>query len=62
MVNDYNGFLITSDSLNDYVNKLIQISNNKNLLESKKYNLTKTVEKFDLNIVASKLIKIYKNI
>ncbi len=62
VVNDYNGFLITSDSLNDYVNKLIQISNNKNLLESKKYNLTKTVEKFDLNIVASKLIKIYKNI
>ena len=38
VVDDYNGFLITSDSLDDYVNKLIQISKNKNLLESKKNN------------------------
>jgi len=62
VVNNYNSFLITSDSLDDYVNELIQISNNKNLLESKKSNLTKTIEKYDLNLVTSQLINIYKKI
>ncbi len=62
IVDDYNGFLITSDSLDDYVNKLIQISNNKNLLDSKRYNLTKTIERYDLNVVTNQLIDIFKNI
>ena len=57
-----NGFLITSDSLDDYVNKLIQISNNKNLLDSKRYNLKKTIERYDLNLVTNQLIDIFKNI
>jgi glycogen synthase len=62
IINNNNGYLIYSKNIDDFVKKIKDLSNSENILKSTKLNVFKSIEKYDLEFVTKKLIKIYKEV
>ena len=60
IINNYNGYLIYSKNIDDFVSKIKDIYNDKDILKLTKINVFKSAEKYDLELVTKKLINIYK--
>jgi glycosyltransferase involved in cell wall biosynthesis len=61
VLDNYNGYLVNSDDLDIFTKKIQDLQNN-NFINSIKDNTIKTAEKYDLELVAKKLINIYKKL
>jgi len=60
IINDYNGYIINSESPNDYAQKIMALLNNDQLLETFSANAKKSFEEnYNLSINIKKLEKIY---
>ena len=62
IINNFNGFLISSNNENEFVNKILELSYNKKLIYGMKKNCSNSIEKFDLNTIISKLIVTYEQV
>jgi len=62
IINNHNGYLIYSKNIADFVKKIKDIYNDKDILNVAKDNVLKSAEKYDLELVTKNLINIYKEI
>ncbi len=56
-----NGFLIKDNDVSEFVNKILQIKENKEILNNMQNNCLESIKKFDLDTCSNKLINIYEN-
>ena len=57
----FNGFLIESNNITDFINKIYQIKQNKMIINNMQNNCLESIRKFDLGVNSNKLINIYNN-
>ena len=62
IIDNYNGYLISSNEIDGFVKKISEIYYDKKILNHTKNNVFKSVEKYDLEVVTQNLIKIYREI
>ena len=62
IVNQYNGYIINSESIDDFVKKIEYLYKNKDKINIIKENAFTSAEKYDLDLISQKLLLIYKNI
>ena len=56
-----NGFLIQDNDVSELVNKILQIKENKEIINNMQNNCLDSIKKFDLDTCSNKLINIYEN-
>ena len=56
-----NGFLIKDNDVSEFINKILQIKENKEMLNNMQNNCLRSIKKFDLDTCSNKLINIYEN-
>ncbi len=56
-----NGFLIKDNDVSEFINKILQIKENKEMLNNMQNNCLRSIKKFDLDTCSKKLINIYEN-
>ena len=56
-----NGFLIKDNNVSEFINKILQIKENKEMLNNMQNNCLRSIKKFDLDTCSNKLINIYEN-
>ena len=61
IINNYNGYVVYSKNIDDFVKKIKEIYTDKNF-NLNKDDVFKSAEKYDLEFVTKKLIKIYKEV
>ena len=57
----FNGFLIKDNDISELVNKILQIKENKKIINDMQNNCLDSIKKFDLDTCSNKLINIYEN-
>ena len=62
ITNNYNGYIIDFNDIDNFVKKIKDIYANKQMLNFVEVNAFKTAEKYDLELVTKKLINIYKKV
>ncbi len=60
IINNYNGFKINSNRINDFIKKIKFIYKNKTILKKMRNNSINSAKKYDLTLVTKKLLKVYK--
>ena len=62
IVNEYNGHIINSESIDDFVNKIEYLYKNKNKINIMKENAFISAKNYDLDLISQKLLLIYRDI
>jgi len=62
IINNFNGFIINGNNLSEFVDKIYELTQNKDVLFNMKKNCLETTKRFDLDLITNKLEKIYKEL